>query len=318
MSSGGGSSPSSPYSNSLRVVSPITRTPQDIIKEILNVDDEDEDTLTIRYMDDKEGGAGHNHVFYTFIEGDERIFKIAHRTQDGAELINKEVEIYRQINAFPEEDKKYFFQGVSGCLSNEQNDQYPFRGYAILVMPFLKGNDLQKILTRKPKPLLTDIYRILKACAEALLIFLRHGISHGDIHLGNIFVLDTGEIKLFDFDSAGDPLGYPLNVIAKPITQTFNITRLKYNTIGVDRESYQRGFFPMCKIIFTYLNKLSILEELNSYKHDISTVDAAIQLYESLIVFFEQKEKESQGGRRRKTKKRMKSRRTRLRRTRVA
>lgn len=314
MSSGGGSMPNGNISNASseqntplsEIRSPIQLNLKDIIKDILNAED---DELEITDMK-----GGHKYVWHASIRGENynRIFKILHKTEEDVKIIDKEVEIYRQINAFPEEDKKYFFQGVSGRLSNEDNKQYDFPGYAILNMPYMEGVDLHKFLTNKPT--LKQIYKILKQVAKALLVLLQNNISHGDVWPGNIFVLDTGDIQLFDFDSAGSPK----ELIKNPTTGK-NITRLKYNTIGVNKTSYQRGLFPMCKMIFTYLNEPSIVKELEEYnyldksKQNVSIHDAD-NIYRHLIKFFRRKEN-SQGGRRRKTKK---VRRTRLRRTRVA
>jgi serine/threonine protein kinase len=305
--SSGGSSNSQGANTPLSPIrSPVMLEPKDIIKELMNATD---DEITITEMK----GSGHKYVYLASIIDDDykRIFKILHKSHEDVRLINQELEIYRAIDAFPEEEKKYFFQGVSGRLSNEDSDS--FRDYAILNMPYMEGVDLHTFYTEK-SPSLKQIYKILKQVAKALLVLISHGISHGDLWAGNIFILSSGDIKLFDFDSAKK-----IPILKGSTLTEINIARLKYNTIGHDEKSYSRGFFPMCRIIFTHLNKPLILKELNEYTRAISTVENAKSLYETFIRFFRQKEnKELHGGKRKKTKKRMKSRRTRLRRTRVA
>jgi len=315
MSNLGGSSPTSELSSlgslgsnavytpeALAVISPMTLTPREIIKAILNIDEGDEDNLTIKEME----GAGHGHVYYVSIDDYQRIFKIAHKTEEGVELIDQEVSIYRKIDSFPEDEQRYFIQGVSGCLSYEKNDQYPYSGYAILSMPFLNGVEFHRFIGSQPKPSVKDIYRILKGTAEALLILLRHGISHADIHPGNIFVLASGEIKLFDFDSAGDPL----HVIANPTTDAADITRLEYNITGVSTPRYTRGFIPMCKHVFALFGlgaaeldaiepkplRLTRNKKNNANLREIPSIDHGIEIYEQLIALFHRKL--SSGGRR--------------------
>jgi serine/threonine protein kinase len=286
----------------LSVTSPMTLTPPEIIKAILNIDEGDEDNLTIKDME----GAGHGHVYYVAIDDYERIFKIAHKTEEGVELIDREVSIYRKIGDFPEGEQRYFIQGVSGRLSYEKNDQYSYPGYAILSMPFIKGVDFQKFIVKQPKPSVEEIYRILKGTAEALLILLKHGISHADIHYGNIFVLASGEINLFDFDSAGDPL----HGIGNPVTDAVDITRLEYNIIGVSTPRYTRGFIPMCKHVFSLFGlgtaELDAIEPKplrlrGNKKNTVNlrenlSIDHGIKIYEELIALF--KRKLSLGGRR--------------------
>jgi len=75
------------------------------------------------------------------------------------------------------------------------------------VMELLRGQTLSSLLRRRsaeePLPLAaaTDLLRV---CAGALEHAHAHGVVHGDLKPGNIFIRDTGEACLLDFGSVPD------------------------------------------------------------------------------------------------------------------
>lgn len=77
-------------------------------------------------------------------------------------------------------------------------------GHAFLSMEWLDGESLADLLTRQRYRPLTAAYavRILAEAGAALVHAHRHGITHGDVKPGNIFLARDGDTKLLDFGTA--------------------------------------------------------------------------------------------------------------------
>jgi eukaryotic-like serine/threonine-protein kinase len=80
-------------------------------------------------------------------------------------------------------------------------------GIQYLVMEYLEGQDLQKVLkgellkTRTPLTLLQKV-TIMQQVGEGLHYAHRHGVLHRDIKPANIMLLTDGEVKIMDFGIA--------------------------------------------------------------------------------------------------------------------
>ena len=98
-----------------------------------------------------------------------------------------------------------------------------------IVMEWLDGETLAARLDRtKGQPMAADAFRsILLQTTSALSFAHRHGIVHGDIKPGNIFMTAHGDIKLLDF-------GHTEGIVPPSGLQPFAITR-GYSSIEVSQ-----------------------------------------------------------------------------------
>src|SRR5579863_298015 len=94
-------------------------------------------------------------------------------------------------------------------------------GNDYLIMEFLEGETLAERLCKGPM-LLTEIYRIGIAVAEALAVAHRQGIVHRDLKPGNIMLTQSGA-KLMDFGLA-KPLSGPTGSTSSSAPPSFTAT----------------------------------------------------------------------------------------------
>lgn len=75
-------------------------------------------------------------------------------------------------------------------------------GRLYLVTELLQGQSLRALLEREPRPGVALIQKVLESLAEALDYLHRRDIVHRDVKPDNIFVLESGEVKLVDLGIA--------------------------------------------------------------------------------------------------------------------
>ncbi len=100
-----------------------------------------------------------------------------------------------------------------------------------LVMEWLDGETLAARLDRtKGRPMAADAFRaVLLQVTSALSFAHRHGIVHGDIKPGNVFVTTDSSIKLLDF-------GHTEGIVSSARFEPFAITR-GYSSVEVSHGS---------------------------------------------------------------------------------
>ena len=75
-------------------------------------------------------------------------------------------------------------------------------GTPYIVMEFMTGSELSKILERGTRLPLSEVVRLMTQLLGALAYAHEHKVVHRDIKPGNIFVLDDGSLKVVDFGIA--------------------------------------------------------------------------------------------------------------------
>ncbi|HXG46836.1 MAG TPA: serine/threonine-protein kinase, partial [Methylomirabilota bacterium] len=77
-------------------------------------------------------------------------------------------------------------------------------GIPYLAMPVLKGQSLDELLKRSPKPSVAQVVRLARQIAEGLAAAHARGLIHRDIKPGNIWIEPTvgGRVKILDFGLA--------------------------------------------------------------------------------------------------------------------
>lgn len=78
------------------------------------------------------------------------------------------------------------------------------RSRAYLVLEYMRGKTLRELMSAQKPALLPqeEVLQIMIRVCEALAYVHKQGVIHQDMKPDNIFVLETGEIKLFDFGIA--------------------------------------------------------------------------------------------------------------------
>jgi serine/threonine-protein kinase len=98
-------------------------------------------------------------------------------------------------------------------------DVYDFgflpHGQPFIVMEFLHGTALSKIISEKKRLPVKDAVNIIVQACDGLSAAHKNGIIHRDIKPGNIFIMDDGRIKLLDFG-----LAKTLDKEDRPLTAT--------------------------------------------------------------------------------------------------
>ncbi len=108
-------------------------------------------------------------------------------------------------------------------------DRDPIGRRFFLVMAWLNGETLATRLDRtKGQPMALESFRtMLQQIGAALAFAHRHGIVHGDVKPGNVFVTTAGGIKLLDF-------GHADGALSANHSQPFALTR-GYSSLEVHR-----------------------------------------------------------------------------------
>jgi serine/threonine protein kinase len=129
---------------------------------------------------------------------------VVYRAED--KNIGREVAIKTLTEATPELRQRFLVEARSGVL-NHQNivTVYDFGeqdGNPYIVMEYLHGDSLEKIL-RDSKPLaIVEKLEIVRQVCEGLGYAHQKGVVHRDIKPGNVMVLPSGQVKIVDFGIA--------------------------------------------------------------------------------------------------------------------
>ncbi len=75
--------------------------------------------------------------------------------------------------------------------------------HAFLVMEYMRGNSLDVYIQRNPDGApLADVWEIVKACSDGLGYLHEKNVIHADFKPGNVFITDSGDIKVLDLGIA--------------------------------------------------------------------------------------------------------------------
>jgi serine/threonine protein kinase len=236
----------------------LTREPElsEVLKHHFN-------PITLHFI--YENTASDEHL-YTY-KLDDTIVKITHDTY-ASQRLKKELDMYNYLyTVLTNDEMKYFIPNVTGGIFT-----YGDYTYTYLKMPYITGVDLVTYYQSNPEQ--KKIYKILKEIATGMLILSKHGVSHGDMHAGNVLISGT-TVKIIDFDSSG-----------------------KDKEIRNRNFSEKRGFFWMCQYFIT---DPTLKEKITQIR--LSYTSDAQKAFEAFITLMGQ-----QGGRR-KTVKRFRPRR---------
>jgi len=81
-------------------------------------------------------------------------------------------------------------------------DYGDYEGTPYIVMEFLAGNELSKIVGRGTRLPLSEVVRLMTQLLGALTYAHERKVVHRDVKPGNIFILDDGSLKVVDFGLA--------------------------------------------------------------------------------------------------------------------
>ena len=115
--------------------------------------------------------------------------------------------ISAQIDTDPEPRERFFREArAAGQLSHKNiitiHDLGEHEGQPYLAMEFLTGQDLAARMTDPQKMSLRRKLEVASEICEGLEFAHAHGVVHRDIKPGNIFLTDSGAVKIVDFGLA--------------------------------------------------------------------------------------------------------------------
>lgn len=114
---------------------------------------------------------------------------------------DKEEQFAAGIIKFIEEAKKLAkFKDVPGIVSI--SDSFMANNTAYIVMEYLEGETLKEKINKEGKLPFDTAVALMDPVLNALMEVHKEGIIHRDISPDNIFVTDSGEVKLLDFGAA--------------------------------------------------------------------------------------------------------------------
>jgi len=203
-----------------------------------------------------------------------------------SQRLNIELEYYKHLySVLSEDEMKYFIPSVTG--SSFVLGDYV---YTYLQMPYITGIELIDFFNSNPEK--KQLYKVLKEIAIGLLILSKHGLSHGDMHNGNVLVIgDT--IKIIDFDKAGKTSDmYNSGPRFNPLRNRNFLKR----SLGD-----QTGFFNMCTYLFTDSTLKQNVEKIR-VKYINEGISSDINVQEALESFIKLMDAQKGGRKKRKTR----------------
>jgi serine/threonine protein kinase len=98
-------------------------------------------------------------------------------------------------------------------------------GKAFVAMEYLQGSTLKELINRSPIDL-EQLLDITIDIADALAVAHAHGIIHRDITPANIFVTESGRVKVLNFGLArvAEPMDNPLELITLMMTRVGSVS----------------------------------------------------------------------------------------------
>ncbi|WP_263379325.1 serine/threonine-protein kinase [Granulicella paludicola] len=129
---------------------------------------------------------------------------VVYRAED--QMIGREVAIKTLTEATPELRERFLIEARSGVLNHQnivtvydfgEQDNSPY-----IVMEFLRGDSLERILKSGRTMQLVEILDIVRQVCEGLGYAHSKGVVHRDIKPGNVMVQPNGHAKIVDFGIA--------------------------------------------------------------------------------------------------------------------
>ena len=117
-------------------------------------------------------------------------------------------------------------------------------GIQFLVMEYLEGEDLQRILMSARSLSLLEKVTIMHEVADGLQCAHRHGVIHRDVKPANIMLLSTGGVKIMDFGIA--------RLIGKDATRMTKTGYIMGSMLYMSPEQYQSGSVDALCDIWSY------------------------------------------------------------------
>jgi len=215
----------------------------------------------------------------------ETIVKITNGTY-ASQRLNKELEYYSHLySVLSDDEMKYFIPNVTGS-----SFVYGDYVYTYLQMPYITGIELFDYFKSNPDK--KQLYKVLKEIAIGLLILSKHGLSHGDMHNGNVFVIND-TVKIIDFDKADKS--------SEMYNSGPRFNPLRNRNFLKQHSGDQTGFFNMCAYLLTDSNLKQNVEKIrikyisNGISSDVNVQEA----FESFIALMD----DQKGGRMKKKRK---------------
>ena len=129
---------------------------------------------------------------------------VVYRAED--QMIGREVAIKTLTEATPELRERFLIEARSGVLNHQnivtvydfgEQDNSPY-----IVMEFLRGDSLERMLKSGKSMLLVEILDIVRQVCDGLGYAHSKGVVHRDIKPGNVMVQPNGHAKIVDFGIA--------------------------------------------------------------------------------------------------------------------
>ncbi len=148
--------------------------------------------------------------------------------------------------------------------------------YVYMVMEYVKGKDLKKILEEKKVIPLSMAIQIVKKVAEALAYASSKNIVHRDIKPQNIMITDDGKVKIMDFGIArvGGLSTLTQTGVFMGTPQYASPEQLEGRKVDIRSDIFSLGivFYEMLTGVLPYSQETTISLILKRYQEDLPDV----------------------------------------------
>lgn len=147
-----------------------------------------------------------------------------------------------------------------------------------IVMEFVRGQPLRDIIVENGSLSVTTTCSILQACADALEYAHTNNVTHNDLKPENIFITESGEVKIIDFGTATlkDRVKELTHIVGTP--EYISPEQLRCEITGPETDIYALGIITYLMLVgsFPFPAETTVEDFLAGVRPDFSALPESV------------------------------------------